>query len=116
MTTRLLLPLIVLALAAFAMPAAALATAVGNATLTVHSPKKLAHKEWTGSATLKASKAEALQLQVCLQSKKKTIKGSCTTVHGTVKALAAASKKAKGSSLRTWAWADVDGKTTTAVS
>jgi len=69
-----------------------------------------------GSATLKASKAEALQLQVCLQSKKKTIKGSCITVHGTVKALAATSKKAKGSSLRTWAWADVAGKTTTAVS
>jgi hypothetical protein len=114
MTRRLLLPLIVLA--AFAMPAAALATAVGNATLAVKGPKKLAKKEWIGAATLKASKAEALQLQVCLQSKKKTIKGSCTTVHGTVKALAATSKKAKGSSLRTWAWADVAGKTTTAVS
>ena len=114
MTRRLLLPLIVLA--AVAMPAAALATAVGNATLAVKGPKKLAKKEWIGAATLKASKAEALQLQVCLQSKKKTIKGSCTTVHGTVKALAATSKKAKGSSLRTWAWADVAGKTTTAVS
>jgi len=114
MTRRLLLPLIVLV--AFAIPAAALATVVGNATLTAKAPKKLQNKEWIGSATLKASKAEALQLQVCLQSNKKTIKGSCITVHGTVKALAATSKQAKGSSLRTWAWADVDGTTTAAVS
>ncbi len=115
MTRRLLLPLIVLV--AFAMPAAALATAVGNATLTVKGPKKLANKEWIGSATLKASKAEPLQLEVCLQSKKKkTIDASCITVHGTVRALAATSKRAKGSSLRTWAWADVDGKTSIAVS
>jgi hypothetical protein len=114
MTRRLLLPLIVLV--AFAIPATALATTVGNATLTTNGPKKLAHKEWTGSAKLKASKAEALRLQVCLQSKKKTIKASWTTVHGTVKTLTTTSKKAKGSSLRTWAWADVDGKTTIAVS
>ena len=114
MTRRLFLPVILLV--AFAIPAAALANAVGNATLTVHAPKKLANKEWAGSATLKASKAEALQLQVCLQSEKKTIQASCATVRRTVKTLAATSKEAKGSSLRTWAWADVGGKTTTAVS
>ncbi|HYB29387.1 MAG TPA: hypothetical protein VEF89_22440 [Solirubrobacteraceae bacterium] len=114
MTRRMLLPLVVLV--ALAIPTAALANAVGNATLTVNAPKKHANKEWTGSATLKASKAEALQLEVCLQSNKKTVAASCTKVHGTVKALAATSKEAKGSSLRTWAWADVDGKTSTAVS
>jgi len=114
MTRRLLLPLIVLV--AFAMPTAALATAVGNATLTVNAPKKHANKEWTGSAKLKASKAEALQLEVCLQSNKKTIKASCTKAHGTVKTLTATSKAARGSSVRTWAWADVNGKTSTAVS
>jgi len=114
MTRRLLLPLIVLV--AFALPAAALATAVGNATLTVSAPKKHANKESTGSARLKASKAEALQLEVCLQSNKKTIQASCVKVHGTGKSLAATSKEAKGSSLRTWAWADVNGKTSTGVS
>ncbi len=114
MTRRLFLPLILLV--AFAMPATALANTVGNATPTVHGPKKLANKEWTASATLKASKAEALQLQVCLQSKKKTIQASLH--HGAQHRQDSDGDEQRGQGVLAshLGLADVDGKTTTAVS
>jgi hypothetical protein len=107
--------LVITVLVALALPAAALATSVGNARLTVHSPKHIG-KYWIGSASLVAPKAEALQLQVCIQSNSKTVKSSCTYVHGNKAALAAATKKTQASSVRTWGWADVAGHTITAVS
>ena len=93
--------------------ATALATSVGNARLTVHSPKHVG-KYWVGSASLVAPKAEALQLQVCIQSNGKTVKSSCKYVHGHKAALAATTKKTTASAVRTWAWVDVAGHTITA--
>jgi len=115
--------LVITVLVALALPAAALATSVGNARLTVHSPKHVG-KAWVGSASLVAPSAEALKLQVCIQSNTgtttkpswHTIKSSCKYVHGHKAALAATTKKTTGSAVRTWAWADVAGHTTTAVS
>jgi len=105
--------LVITVLVALALPAAALATSVGNARLTVRSPKHVG-KYWVGSASLVAPKAEALQLQVCIQSNGKTVKKSCKYVHGNKAALAATTKKTTASAVRTWAWADVAGHTITA--
>ncbi len=102
-------------LVALAIPAAALAKPVGNATLTVTKPHKVGG-EWVGSAALKAPSKEALQLQVCIESNGKTVKQSCLYVHSHTSALAAVTHKTHASSPRTWAWADVAGHTTTAVS
>jgi len=106
---------LIILLVALALPAAALAKSVGNARLTVHSPKHVGNA-WVGSASLVATSSEALQLQVCIQSNKQTIKSSCKYVHGHKAALAATTKKTTGSALRTWAWADVAGHTITLVS
>jgi hypothetical protein len=100
---------------ALALPAVALATSVGNARLTVHTPKHVG-KYWVGAASLAAPKAEALQLAVCIQSNGKTIKSSCSYVHGHKAALAAATKKTQASAARTWGWADAAGHMVTAVS
>jgi len=107
--------LVITVLVALALPAAALARSVGNARLTVHSPKHVGNA-WVGSASLVAPSAEALQLQVCIQSNGRTIKSSCKYVHGHKAALAAATKKTTASAVRTWTWADVAGHTITAVS
>jgi len=106
---------VITALVALALPAAALAKGVGNARLTVHSPKHVG-TAWVGSASLVAPSAEALQLQVCIESNGRTIKSSCSYARGHKAALAATTKKTTGSAVRTWAWADVAGHTTTAVS
>jgi len=111
MTKRLVITLLV----ALALPAAALATSVGNAKLTVHSPKHVGNA-WAGSASLVAPSAETLGLQVCIQSNKKTIQSSCKYVHGNKAALSATTKNTTASAVRTWAWAYVAGHTITAVS
>ncbi len=107
--------LLVILLVALVIPAAALAKSVGNAKLTVHSPTKV-KSAWVGSAALATSKAEQLELQVCLQSSGKTITSSCNVAKGKKAVLVTKSKAEKASNERTWAWADVAGHTTTAVS
>lgn len=113
MTKKLAITLLLLV--ALAVPATALASSVGNAKLTVHSPKHVG-KTWVGSASLVAPSAEALQLQVCIQSNDRTIKSTCSYAHGQKAALAVTTKKTSAAGLRTWAWADVAGHTTTVVS
>jgi hypothetical protein len=107
--------LVITALVALALPAAALAKSVGNARLTVHSPKHVGNA-WVGSASLVAPSVEALQLQVCIMSNGRTIRQSCRYVHGHKAALAAVTNKTSASAVRTWAWADVANRTITAVS
>ena len=112
-------------LVALAVPAAALANTVaknvGNARLSVSSPHHVGNA-WVGSASLKAPSAEALQLQVCIQSNGRTVKASCHYVHSShASLLAATTHKTSASAVRTWAWAYVGasyvgGHTTTAVS
>jgi hypothetical protein len=111
MTKKVLVTLLV----ALALPAAALATNIGNARLTVHSPKHVGNA-WVGSASLVAPSAETLQLQVCIQSKVGTtwgtIPASCRYVNGHKASLATATKKTSTSAsvVRTWAWAEVAKK------
>jgi len=112
--------LAVVLLVALVLPAAAMAKNVANARLTVHAPIHVG-KAWVGSAGVAASKAEALQLQVCIESHAKnvwaTIQSSCSTVRASRKAaLVAKTKLTQASNVRTWAWVDVDGTTSTAVS
>jgi len=112
--------LVITELVALALPAAALATTVGNARLTIHSPKHVG-KYWVGSASLVAPSAEALQLQACIQSKEgtkwRTIQSSCRYAHGRKAILAVTTKRTTSTSgVRTWAWADVVGRTITALS
>jgi len=107
--------LVVTLLVVLAIPAAALATNVGNAKLTVHNPTHVG-SGWVGTASLTTSKAEALELQVCIESNGRTVKQSCRVVHHTAAAVVGRTSVTHASNVRTWAWADVGAHTITAVS